>query len=58
MSALKEKACDHCLNARTVVSENGLHSICTLSAKAATNCLLGVKDHFVLGWRLQFDGRE
>ena len=39
--------CDICLNSRPVVSENGIHYICTLSNKKATACLFGEKDSFV-----------
>jgi hypothetical protein len=39
--------CDTCLNAREIISENGYHSICTLSSKAAVDCMLRVKDHYI-----------
>lgn len=39
--------CEKCLNTRLIVSENGYHHICTLSARAAKNCLLGKKDRFI-----------
>ena len=39
--------CDDCLNARRIISENGLHSICCLSEKNAMECLMGQKDHRV-----------
>ena len=39
--------CDNCLNSRPIVSENGMHSICTLSDKAAMNCITGKKDGFM-----------
>lgn len=39
--------CDNCLNARRVISENGLHSICCLSEKVATDCIMGKKDQRV-----------
>lgn len=40
--------CDTCLHhCRSVVSENGLHFICGLSARAASNCITGKKDHYV-----------
>ena len=41
------KACDRCIHTRLILSENGYHSICTLSAKAAANCLKNTRDHFV-----------
>ena len=31
--------CDSCLHSRTIVSENGFHSICCLSDKDALECL-------------------
>ena len=39
--------CDNCLNARKVISENGLHSICCLSEKVAMDCIMGKKDQRV-----------
>jgi len=39
--------CDKCLNSRPVISENGIHNICTLSTRAALKCLKGEKDCFV-----------
>lgn len=39
--------CDNCLNARRVISENGLHSICCLSEKVAMDCIMGKKDQRV-----------
>lgn len=39
--------CDNCLNARRVISENGLHSICCLSEKFAIDCIMGKKDQRV-----------
>jgi hypothetical protein len=39
--------CDNCLNARRIISENGLHSICCLSEKVAMECIMGKKDHRV-----------
>lgn len=38
--------CDTCINSRTIVSENGYHSICTLSSKAAINCMTGKTDSY------------
>ena len=32
--------CDNCLNARRIMSENGLHSICCLPEKIAMECLM------------------
>lgn len=39
--------CDNCLNARRIISENGLHSICCLSEKNAMDCIMGKKDQRV-----------
>jgi len=36
--------CDNCLNARKIISENGIHSVCCLSEKVALDCLTGKKD--------------
>lgn len=33
------KSCDKCIHTRLIMSENGLHPVCTLSPKAATNCI-------------------
>lgn len=38
--------CDTCLNSRTVVSENGYHPICCLSARKANACILTGK-HYI-----------
>ena len=43
----KQKRCDKCLHTRLVMSENGLHPVCALSAKAAKDCITGKKDHFL-----------
>lgn len=39
--------CDYCLNSRPIFSENGFHSICCLSSRAAYRCLTGEKDKYV-----------
>lgn len=39
--------CDKCLHSRVIVSENGYHSVCCLSQKAAMNCMMGKKNHCV-----------
>lgn len=39
--------CDECLNSRLIVSENGYHSICTLSQKEAINCMTDEKNQFI-----------
>lgn len=40
--------CDNCLNARRIISENGLHSVCSLSDRVAMNCLVGKKDQRII----------
>ena len=40
--------CDNCLNAIKIISENGLHSVCSLSDKVAMNCLAGKKDQRII----------
>ena len=39
--------CDKCLHSRPIISENGYHSVCTLSDKAAINCMTGKKSQFI-----------
>lgn len=39
--------CDNCVNARRIISENGLHLICYLSEKNAMECLMEQKNHRV-----------
>lgn len=39
--------CDTCINGWMRISENGYSTKCTLSQKKATNCLTGVKSHYV-----------
>lgn len=41
------KKCEQCLNSRLIISENGYHTVCCLSQKAATNCILGKKNQFI-----------
>ena len=40
--------CDNCLNARRIISENGLHSVCCLSERVAVNCLVGKEDQRII----------
>lgn len=40
--------CDVCLNRRTIISENGCHTICSLSSKKSIDCLLCKKSYFML----------
>lgn len=42
-----QKRCDDCANSRTIVSENGFHSVCCFSQKRAMDCFMGKKDYFV-----------
>ena len=37
--------CEQCLHSRPIVSENGIHYGCCLSAKKAAECMCGVKDY-------------
>lgn len=37
--------CEQCLHSRPIVSENGIHYRCCLSAKKAVECMCGVKDY-------------
>ena len=39
--------CDTCINGWVRISENGYSAKCTLSKKKATNCLAGIKSHYV-----------
>lgn len=39
--------CDKCLHTRLIISENGLHPICTLSPKAAMKCIFNNYDRFL-----------
>ena len=40
------RECEKCLNSRMIISENGYHSICCLSQKAAMDCAIGKKNYF------------
>lgn len=40
--------CDNCLNARRIISENGLHSVCCLSDRIAVDCFVGKKDQRII----------
>lgn len=50
------KLCDVCVHSRLIVSENGFHFACTLSSRAAMNCISGKKNAFVTLRRAD-DGR-
>ena len=39
--------CDGCLNSHIILSENGRHSICTLSQKKAMDCIMGKEDQYI-----------
>lgn len=41
-----QKRCDNCANSRTIVSENGFHSVCCFSQKKAMDCFMGKKDYY------------
>lgn len=47
MTKHKKHKCDRCLNSRPVVSENGLHWVCTLHYKKSIACFTGEKDWFL-----------
>lgn len=38
--------CDTCKNARSIISENGLHYICGLTNHKAMNCIRGERDYY------------
>ena len=39
--------CETCLDGRAVISENGIHYICTFSDKKVLECLTRKKDHYI-----------
>lgn len=39
--------CDKCIHTRLIMSENGLHPVCTLSPKSARKCIFNNYDCFV-----------
>ena len=39
--------CDTCLNSHVAISENGVHTACTLSPVKATECLVDMKDNYM-----------
>ena len=51
--------CDTCLNGCVRISEDGYSAKCTLSQKKATNCLTGVKSHYVerQDMRKEYEGK-
>ena len=40
------RKCDTCLNSRPIISENGIHYVCTLSESKLFNCLIGRTDEY------------
>ena len=36
--------CEDCLNSRTVISETGMHKVCRLSDREATDCITDLVD--------------
>lgn len=36
--------CENCINGRRVISENGIHTVCTLPDDEAADCITEVKD--------------
>ena len=51
--------CDTCFNhSRVIVSENGIHTICCMSARAAVKCITGEKDRYIENpMRKEADGK-
>ena len=45
--------CELCLNTRPIISENGYHLNCTLSPKAALNCMFGTTNRFLPGNKIK-----
>ena len=41
------KKCKECSHSKIVISDNGYHSVCCLTQKAAIDCMTGKKDKFV-----------
>lgn len=39
--------CESCFNSRPIISENGIHYSCCLSAKKARDCVFGDWKHYV-----------
>lgn len=39
--------CETCLNSRGIISENGMHRICSLSEKTSMDCITGKKDRYL-----------
>ena len=39
--------CQTCFNSRAIISENGLHYICSLSTMKAVNCITKTKDYYI-----------
>lgn len=39
--------CDSCLNSRQIVSENGMHYVCGLSHREASNCVFSHYKYYI-----------
>ena len=39
--------CETCLDGRAIISESGIHYICTLTDKEVLECLTREKDHYI-----------
>lgn len=47
--------CDSCLYSRTIISENGYHSICNLSDKKAIECVTKDYSYYCSASRLDIN---
>lgn len=47
MKTPEKHKCDRCLNSRPIVSETGLHWVCSLHPKKSVDCFIGAKDWFI-----------
>lgn len=52
---MTESKCDGCLNSRLVISENGLHPVCTLPTKKACYCITGRKNYCI---KIKKEGKQ
>lgn len=39
--------CNTCINSRGIISENGLHYICSLSSHKAIECMFDEKNYYI-----------
>lgn len=52
---MAESKCNSCLNSRLIISENGLHPICTLPTKKACDCITGRKNYCI---KIKKEGKQ